>query len=286
MLELATSAEQREAHSALADALPAGDRARTWHLAESTVGPDSTVADELARLADADRHRLGYAAASAALERASALTEDPGLAAHRLAGAAHDAFVAGDVARVRSLVARVLAEDAPEHARGEALSTLGMLEQYAGSVPRSVEHLDDAARLLEGPPLVRVLTELALARFRLNDVAGMVDCAQRIDAVADPTDPEQRLLAAFTGGTALVLTGDPSCGSRQAGRRTTDGGPPVVAARRPGAAADGALGRLHRPGARRRGRGHPPGRGAAASRGRRRPRAVAGRPGRRPGVVG
>ncbi len=212
VLELATPAERRAAHAALADALPAGDRARTWHRAESTVGTDDRVADELERLAEADRHRLGYAAASAALERAATLTDDHDLAARRLAGAAHDAFVAGDVTRVRRLVARVLAEDAPDRARGEALFTLGMLEQYAGSVPRSVEHLDAASRLLDGPLLVRVLTELAVARFRLNDVAGMVDCAHRIDAVADTTDPEQQLLAAFTGGVALVLTGDPVAG--------------------------------------------------------------------------
>ena len=36
-----------------------------------------------------------------------------------------------------------------------------------------------------------------MARFRLNDVAGMAECAERIDAAADPTDPEQQLLAAL-----------------------------------------------------------------------------------------
>ncbi|KRF35157.1 hypothetical protein ASG94_13635 [Nocardioides sp. Soil805] len=212
VLELATPEERREAHRALADALPEGDRARTWHRAESTIGADARVADDLERLAVADRDRLGYAAASVALERAATLTDDRDVAARRLAGAAHDAFVAGDVTRVRRLVARVLAQDAPDRARGEALFTLGMLEQYAGSVPRSVEHLDAASRLLDGPLLVRVLTELAAARFRLNDVAGLVECARRIDAVAELADPEQQLLAAFTGGVALVLTGDPVAG--------------------------------------------------------------------------
>ena len=81
VLELATPAEQREARRALAEWLPAGDRARVWHLAESTVGTDPTVAQELARLADADRHRLGHAASSAALERSWGLTDDRDLAA-------------------------------------------------------------------------------------------------------------------------------------------------------------------------------------------------------------
>ena len=95
------------------------------------------------------------------------------------------------------------------------LFTLGMLEQYAGSVPRSVEHLTDASSLLDGPELVRALTELAPARFRLNDVAGLVECGERIDAVADHDDPEQQLLAHFTGGVALVLTGEFDAGVRR-----------------------------------------------------------------------
>ena len=214
-LELATPAEQREAHAALADALPADDRTRVWHRAESALGTDSQLAEELARLADADRDRLGYAAASIALERARDLTPDQNLAAQRLALAAHDAFIAGDVRRVRTLVDRVLSSGAPDRTRGEALFTLGMLEQYAGSVPSSVEHLNDASRLLAGPVLVRALTELAMARFRLNDFAGLAECAERIDAAADPTDPEQQLLAHFTGGAALVLAGDLDAGMRR-----------------------------------------------------------------------
>jgi len=215
VLDRATADEQLAAHSALADALPVGDRARVWHRAESTIGTDPQVAQELAQLADADRHRLGYAAASAALERACDITPDPDLAAQRLALAAHDAFLAGHVARVRALADRVLNGPAPDRSRGEVLFTLGMLEQYAGSVPRSVEHLNDAASLLDGPALVRALTELAAARFRLNDVAGLVECAEQIDAAADHDDPEQQLLAHFTGGAALVLTGDFDAGVRR-----------------------------------------------------------------------
>ena len=208
VLELATPSEQRAAHGALAAALATGDRTRIWHLAESTVGTDPGVADELALVAESSRDRLGPAAASAALERAAELTPDPDLAAQRLALAAHDAFVAGDVTRVRTLVDRVLALGSLDRPRGEALFTLGLLEQYAGSVPRSAEYLDEASHLLEGAALVRCLTELAMARFRLNDVAGFTDCAQRIDAAADHDDPEQQLMASFTGGGALVLAGE------------------------------------------------------------------------------
>ncbi len=208
LLELATPGEQRQAHAALAAALPVGDRTRVWHLAESAVGTDLRLADQLAALAESTRDRLGFAAAATALERASELTPDPDLARQRLALAAHDAFQAGDVARVRGLGQRVLAEGVADRSRGEAMFTLGMLEQYAGSVPSSVEYLGEASYLLEGPALVRDLTELALARFRLNDVSGLVDCSRRIDTVADPDDAEQQLMASFTGGAALLLSGD------------------------------------------------------------------------------
>ena len=212
VVELATATELLEAHATLADALPVQDRERVWHRSASIIGADADVAHELAELAEADRDRLGYAAASAALERACDLCPDANLAAQWLAAAAHDAFLAGDVARVRALVEAVLAGSAPDRTRGEALFTLGMLEQYAGSVPQSVDHLSAASFVLDGPQLVRALTELGVAHFRLNDVTGLAHCGQRIDAVADPADAEQLLLAHFTGGLALVLTGDLDAG--------------------------------------------------------------------------
>lgn len=208
VLERATAAEQRAAHADLAASLPVGSRAQVWHRAASVSGPDVALAAELTRVAEADRDRLGYAAASLALERASSLTPDPDLAAQRLAAAAHDAFLAGDVERVRRLAARVLASGASASTRGEVLFTSGMLEQYAGSVPSSVVHLREATSLLDGVMLVRALHELGMACFRLNDVAGITDCARRIDQVADPSSAEQKLLGHFTGGFALVLAGD------------------------------------------------------------------------------
>lgn len=212
VLELASPAEKRDAHAALAAALPAHDRNRIWHLAESAAGPDAQLADHLVAFAETSRSRSGFAAAATALERAAELSPDPGLGRQRLALAAHDAFQAGDVDRVRRLVDRVLADGVADRSRGEALYTLGMLEQYAGSVPQSVEYLDEASYLLTGSSLIRALTELGLARFRLNDVAGLAHCSRRIDAAADPEDAEQQLMASFTGGAALLLTGDLQAG--------------------------------------------------------------------------
>ena len=209
---LATPAQRRAAHLALASALPgeAARAARTWHLAEAAAGPDDALAGELVAVAEEDRTRRGFAAASAALERAALLTPDPGLAAERLAAAVGDAFLAGDIERTRTLPARVLDGPAGRAARAQVLATLGVLEQYAGSVPRAAELLTAAAGLADGPQRVWALAELGQIRFRLNDLAGLGEIADRLAEAADPGDPGQRALANFTRGVALTVGGDPA----------------------------------------------------------------------------
>ena len=210
-LGVASPAQRRTAHRSLASALgPRGAReARVWHLAEAQSVADDHLALELEEVAEHYRTRHGFGAASAALVRAANLTSDPHRAAERLACAARYAFVAGDVDRTKSLAERVLAGPATASARGDVLLTLGTLEQYRGSVPRAVELLAAAANEAEGANRVWALAELAQSRFRLNDLVGIVECAQRIDAAADLTDPAQRLLATFTRGVGLFVTGDP-----------------------------------------------------------------------------
>ena len=209
VLRLTTPDEQRTAHRALAATLPPGAPGRAHHLAAAATGHDDVLADELDRIAAGDRTRFGYAASSLALERSAALTGDPASSAARLAAAADDAFVAGDLARARDLVEQVLASTpASSPARGRALLTLGMVEAYAGSNPRAAEHLDAASGILTGAALVDALTELALVRFRLGDTVGFTQCAARIRAVVDRGDPAQRLRECFTTGVADALTGD------------------------------------------------------------------------------
>jgi DNA-binding CsgD family transcriptional regulator len=213
---LATPAQRRAAHLALAGALPgeAARAVRTWHLAEAADGPDDTLAGELVAVAEEDRTRRGFAAASAALERAALHTTDPGLAAERLAAAVADAFLAGDVERTRTLAARVLDGPAGRAARAQVLATLGVLEQYAGSVPRAAELLADAAELAEGPQRVWALAELGQTRFRLSDLAGLADVADQMAEAADLGDPGQQVLAGYARGVALVLGAKPDAGRR------------------------------------------------------------------------
>ena len=214
VLTLATSAEQRSAHRALAYVLAADpdSLAGIWHRAEAAAGPDKQLAHDLVRAADQSRTRQGYAAASAAMERAALLVGDAALTADWIATAAADAYLAGDAERARSLVARVLDVSSPPRAQGRALFTLGMLEESAGSVPYAVELLASAADRLDGEHRTRALAELALAHFQLNDVAGVGECAARIEEAADYNDPEQRMLSDFTRGLAATLTGDLAAG--------------------------------------------------------------------------
>jgi DNA-binding CsgD family transcriptional regulator len=208
-LRLASPSELRDAHRLLAGHVPRGSAAHAHHCAAAATGPDDLVADALAQTAAAARSRLGYAAASAALERSALLTRDHRVAADRLAAAAQDAFVAGDLALTRGLVDRVLASSgASAETRGRAHFTLGMMEQYAGSVARAADHLAGACAALEGAELVDALTERALVAFRLNDLATFADCAAGIEAAADVDDPAQHLRLRFTGGMARAIAGD------------------------------------------------------------------------------
>jgi len=209
-LALATAAEQRSAHRALAEALStdSSSLAAAWHRAEATAGPDQDLALDLVRTARQSRNRRGYAAASAVMERAASLTADPELSADWLAAAADDAFLAGDSLRTRSLAARVLEGTGPPRAHGRAQLTLGILEQYIGSVPASVDLLAGAAGQLDGEQRLRAIAELAIARFRLNDTAGVQECAAWIGRLPRRVEPRQRMLADFTQGFAAMLAGD------------------------------------------------------------------------------
>jgi hypothetical protein len=84
------------------------------------------------------------------------------------------------VERTRTLAERVLDGPAGRAARAQVLATLGVLEQYAGSVPRAAELLAAAAELAEGPQRVWALAELGQTRFRLSDLAGLAEVADQM----------------------------------------------------------------------------------------------------------
>jgi predicted ATPase len=97
----ATPPERRAAHRALVDALDGESEAdrRAWHLAAASAEPDPAIGDELERAAERARQRSGFAAASAAFERAAALTPGEGARGRRLIAAAESAWFGGQLDR-------------------------------------------------------------------------------------------------------------------------------------------------------------------------------------------
>ncbi len=111
----ATNSQLRQAHRALAEVLVgAGDAdRRAWHRAASVDHPDEAVVAELDRVALRSSSRGGHEAASAAWERAAALTAAEDLRSVRLASAAGEAWLAAAPGRARTLAdaARSLTTD-------------------------------------------------------------------------------------------------------------------------------------------------------------------------------
>jgi DNA-binding NarL/FixJ family response regulator len=210
--ERASVSERLSAHGRLAAVIP--DRAaRAWHRAEATQGQDAALADELAAVADVDRSRRGFAAASRAMEHAARLTPDPVRRGDWLAAATEDAYVAGDADRARRLGAEVLGSDVGADPRARALVALGLLEWSDGPFARARELFEQASRLATGRLLVRTLCELFHTCHLLDDLDGMTAAADRAALVADRTDPEQAMLAAYLTGAARVNEGRPDLGS-------------------------------------------------------------------------
>ncbi|MBV9366556.1 MAG: AAA family ATPase [Solirubrobacterales bacterium] len=169
----ATTEMRRVAHRALAAATdPELDPDRhAWHRAHATAGADEEVAAELERSADRARARGGLAAAAAFLERAAALTADPGRRARRTLEAAASKQLAGASQAALTLLAAAAAGplNDVDNARLQRLrgQILLDLRRAAEAEPLLLE----AARLLEpiDPGLAR---DTHLEAHRAGSVAG------------------------------------------------------------------------------------------------------------------
>ena len=80
-------------------------------------------------------------------------------------------------------------------------------------LPAPAELFEQAAGLATGRLLVRTLCELFHTCHLLDDTDGMTAAADRAAQVADRTDPEQAMLAAYLSGGARVAEGRPDLGA-------------------------------------------------------------------------
>ena len=167
--QAATSRERREAHRALAAALnPQAEPDRyAWHRAAAVDGPDPDVVAGLTAAGQRAERRGGYAAASAAYERAAELTEGDPQRAPLLYAAARNAWSAGHTTPARTLcaAARELADDRVLRADIDRLR--GRIEVNVGSATGAHHTFAAAARAVCADDPTRAL-ELAVAAALLS----------------------------------------------------------------------------------------------------------------------
>jgi len=210
----ATPQERRETHRALADATDSRDDRdrRAWHLAQSVVGPDETVAAELERSAERVTAHGGLAAAAAFLQQAAALTPDPLLHVRRSLHAAQAKARAGGFDDALALVATAEVGPIDDFGRARADLLRAQISFAANRGNETLPLLLTAARRLEplDAQLARdtYLDAMSAALFagRLASGPGAREVAQAVRGApsADSSRKADALLEAlvvlFSGG--------------------------------------------------------------------------------------
>ncbi len=227
--EAQTVAQRHAVHAALADAATDG-RAAAWHRAQAATGPDEDVAAALAAAGADALERGGRSEAARTFARAADLTPDPATAAHRRLTAALVAHDAGEVDRADALLA--LAEDGPldEDRRGDARRLRALLLARAGDGPAGVRILEhEAARVAAHDPVQAAATLLmtAPAHMHVGDFPALQDAAARAAALA----PADEALVAATADLRIlarnamghIVPADRDALSAAAGRDVTAG---------------------------------------------------------------
>jgi len=163
ILQAETLTRRQAANAALAAVLTGEPYRRTWHRAQSIVGPDDEIADELEVNVAVALNRGGVMSAIADLERSAQLTSSSARRGHRLLAAAEHAFGLGRADLVNRLVSAAARTDLSEldWARMQWLR-----EIFSDGVP------GDATRVLELCGIARTSMQAGDRDLALNLLLG------------------------------------------------------------------------------------------------------------------
>ncbi|MFB8275338.1 AAA family ATPase [Nocardia colli] len=200
----ATAAERRRAHGALAQVSdPVADPDRVaWHRGLASAGPDEDVAVALTQSAARARARGGQAAAAAFLERAAALTLEPGMRTERVLAAVEAKLSVGDF----GVAAELLSTLDSENPRVDLLRGRISFARFRGE-DQPTDHLLRAAAKLAGPDPVRA-REYYVDAIEMATLTGGLDAVIAAARTAPPSpQPQTSADVILDGVVALVVEG-------------------------------------------------------------------------------
>ena len=210
--------DRRRVHRALAQASDAATDAdrHAWHRGEATSCPDEGIAAELERAAGSARAKGGLMATAALLDRAAALTPDPGRRSERIFAAGQAMLAAGAADEALALFARaepqLLAKR--EAARLELLLLRVVVAQRGGGdaprlLLRAAKRLSSLDAGLSREIYVEAL-EAATRAGRLCSASALAQVASAARAAPPPPEPARAVDLLLDGLATLYSDGYPA----------------------------------------------------------------------------
>jgi DNA-binding CsgD family transcriptional regulator len=211
----APAGQRRDAHRALAGALPDRDvDRRAWHLAAAATGPDEAASAALEQAGARSRDRSAYATAAGAYERAGRLAADHSRRGRLLREAAEAAWLAGLADQAVALLDEARAVTSDPVMLVEIAALAGHIATRRGPVMRGHAILTAAAERADPERAVSMLAEAANACFYAGNPAGMLVAAERAHAALPANaSVRARFMAAMAAGMARVIGGDAAAGT-------------------------------------------------------------------------
>lgn len=209
---LAPPQDRREAHRALAAAMTGrpDSASRAWHLAAGTIGPDESVAEILDAAAIDAQARGDPASASAAFEKAAALSPERADRVRRTTAAAAALTMAGRWRDAMRLLDRAVSETADPLQVAEIQSLRGLASMWTGrprefhdrllAEAQEVERIDPAGA-------ASILSTATMICYTTGDIRQAVKTA-RLARKAQRRSGAKHPLSELIYRGALLLSGD------------------------------------------------------------------------------